>query len=32
MNDTLTLTDQTVLEEARSILENHLDLRAGGYK
>jgi putative transposase len=32
MNDNLTLTDKTVLEEARSMLENHLDLQAGGYK
>lgn len=32
MNDNLTLTDKTVLEEARSMLENHLDLQAKGYK
>ena len=32
MNDNLTLTDKTVLEEARSMLENHLDLQAEGYK
>ena len=32
MNDNLTLTDTTVLEEAQSTLENHLDLQAEGYK
>lgn len=32
MNNNLTLTDQTVLEEARSMLEYHLDLQAEGYK
>lgn len=32
MNNNLTLTDKTVLEEARSMLEYHLDLHAEGYK
>ena len=31
-NDTLELTDQEVLEYARSGLKNHLDLTADGYK
>lgn len=32
MNNNLTLTDKTVLEEAQSMLEQHLDLQAEGYK
>lgn len=32
MNNNLTLTDKTVLEESRSLLEHHLDLHAEGYK
>jgi hypothetical protein len=32
MNNNLTLTDKTVLEEAQSMLEHHLDLQAEGYK
>jgi putative transposase len=32
MNNNLTLTDKTVLEEARSKLNYHLDLQAAGYK
>ena len=32
MNNNLTLTDKKVLEEAQSMLEYHLDLRAEGYK
>jgi hypothetical protein len=31
-NDTLELTDQEVLEYARTGLENHLPLEADGYK
>lgn len=31
MNDNLTMTDKTVLEEAQSMLECHLDLHAEGY-
>lgn len=32
MNSNLILTDKTVLEEARSILDYHLDVQAEGYK
>lgn len=32
MNDTLTLTDQEVLEEAQMTLQEHLELEAHGYK
>lgn len=32
MNNSVTLTDKTVLEESRSVLEYHLDLHAEGYK
>ncbi len=32
MNNNPTLTDKTVLEESRSVLEHHLDLHAEGYK
>jgi putative transposase len=32
MNDTLTLTDQTVLEETQMTLQEHLKLAADGYK
>lgn len=32
MNNNLILTDKTVLEESRALLEQHLDLHAEGYK
>jgi putative transposase len=32
MNNNLTLTDKTVLEESRALLEHHLNLHAEGYK
>ena len=32
MNDTLILTDKKVLEQTRTMLDNHLELEADGYK